>query len=478
MKKKKSEKYNIEDEEIYKDTENKESSDALSDEELAWLKSSIDSAEVDRSKLPHYDNSDRATFWRFIKSRPVLAVASLIVALAIVLSAIGGTAFIAVKIMSHPWTFNIVIADDTPYEVSYKDAVIDGVLYVDMLKIAEVTELVIGGSYSKPQFASIKTGTYVAFENGSSRAYINGGFTEIVADTFSDGKSISAKVYANEEQCLVPYTFLKAVISEECFILQFREEENTIYIKPKYNVYNGDLENRVMKELLFVTDNFDIILPPRPKPNYTYSYKIDVSGYLESITAEHLMLANKHKDIGKYEPSNLKKLTCATTRELYLDYDAAVALEAMMLEMEEAGITETFVTSAYRSYDYQKRLYDGYVQKELERDGSITREEAERRASVYSARPGESEHQTGLCLDFITADMGGNLNEEFENKEAFEWLSKNAYKYGFILRYPEDKVDITGYQYEPWHYRFVGRQAASDIYFSGISLEEYLAGQR
>ena len=104
----------------------------------------------------------------------------------------------------------------------------------------------------------------------------------------------------------------------------------------------------------------------------------------------------------------------------------------------------------------------------------MTREEAEREASSYSARPGESEHQTGLCLDFTTSKMGGQLNESFEKTDAFKWLSQNAYKYGFILRYPKDKVALTGYDYEPWHYRFVGRQAASEMREYGQCLEEYL----
>ena len=216
---------------------------------------------------------------------------------------------------------------------------------------------------------------------------------------------------------------------------------------------------------------------------YSYEVRAKNSGYISSIDTEYLMLVNKTSHAGKYKPSNLKELTCPTTRKnLYLDYDAAVALEAMMLEMAAAGIDDTKVTSAYRSYERQDELYWGYVQDEKSsayyNEGiEISDEEAQRRASEYSAKAGESEHQTGLCFDFITTDMGGNLNEKFAESEAFAWLSKNAYKYGFILRYPADDVATTGYKYEPWHYRFVGRQAASEIYFSGMCLEEYLQGQ-
>ena len=96
-------------------------------------------------------------------------------------------------------------------------------------------------------------------------------------------------------------------------------------------------------------------------------------------------------------------------------------------------------------------------------------------ASKTSARAGESEHQTGLCFDFITKWMNGNLDERFETTLAFAWLKENAHLYGFILRYPADKVAETEYSYEPWHYRFVGRKAAVEIYHSGMCLEEYLA---
>ena len=135
-----------------------------------------------------------------------------------------------------------------------------------------------------------------------------------------------------------------------------------------------------------------------------------------------------------------------------------------------------FVTSSYRSYEYQEMLYNRYVSDNI--SAGMSQAEAEAEASKTSARPGESEHQTGLCFDFIVASMGGSLDERFENTPAFEWLSKNAHHFGFILRYPEDKVAITGYDYEPWHYRFVGRTAAMEIYHDGLSLEEYLDPMR
>ena len=114
--------------------------------------------------------------------------------------------------------------------------------------------------------------------------------------------------------------------------------------------------------------------------------------------------------------------------------------------------------SGYRSFNTQKGLYNSYVN----RDGKA-------KADTYSARAGTSEHQTGLATDI------NSVSTSFENTNAFKWLSKNAYKYGFILRYPKGKEYITGYMYEPWHYRYVGIEVAKKIYEKNITYEEYYA---
>ena len=91
-----------------------------------------------------------------------------------------------------------------------------------------------------------------------------------------------------------------------------------------------------------------------------------------------------------------------------------------------------------------------------------------------TAAPGTSEHQTGLCCDMHSSPSAGVARTAFPSNPAYKWLTENAWKYGFILRYPEDKVDITGYTYESWHYRFVGRYHAAKIHAMGLCLEEYL----
>ena len=114
--------------------------------------------------------------------------------------------------------------------------------------------------------------------------------------------------------------------------------------------------------------------------------------------------------------------------------------------------------SGYRDYKLQAGLYEKYVAQ----DGK-------EKADTYSARPGTSEHQTGLATDI------NYVGSSFENTDAFRWLSKNSYKYGFILRYPKGKEHITGYKYEPWHFRYVGEEVAKIIYEEDITFDEYYA---
>lgn len=115
------------------------------------------------------------------------------------------------------------------------------------------------------------------------------------------------------------------------------------------------------------------------------------------------------------------------------------------------------ILSGFRSYERQKEIYNKYL------------EEDSKNVDNYSARPGHSEHQSGLAIDI------NNASDTFIDSKEAKWLNKNAYKYGFILRYPKNKNNITGYKYEPWHYRYVGKRLAKKLYNNGIwqTMEEY-----
>lgn len=119
--------------------------------------------------------------------------------------------------------------------------------------------------------------------------------------------------------------------------------------------------------------------------------------------------------------------------------------------------------SGFRSYQSQEQLFEQYVQ----RDGEAA-------ANKYSAKPGHSEHQTGLTYDIVSENTDTNFKTSFGKTKEGQWLKDNAYKYGFIIRYPKNKTHITGYQYEPWHIRYVGKDTAKKLYNSNETLEEYL----
>ncbi|MFO0920621.1 MAG: M15 family metallopeptidase [Candidatus Saccharimonadales bacterium] len=123
---------------------------------------------------------------------------------------------------------------------------------------------------------------------------------------------------------------------------------------------------------------------------------------------------------------------------------------------------ELIFGSGYRSYDLQKQLYDDYVAK----DGQA---EADR----YSARPGTSEHQTGLSFDAFGEKVECNLEICYADTAEGKWIKDNSYKYGFIIRYPSGKESVTGYQYEPWHLRYVGKELAVELQKTGQTMEEF-----
>ncbi len=217
----------------------------------------------------------------------------------------------------------------------------------------------------------------------------------------------------------------------------------------------------------------------------TFTYKTDIAPALPAIATgmspAYLLLVNKSNALGEsYAPSSLVALTCKTNpnnaRTERLEATAATALYAMLAEMAADNVTDIFVTSSYRPYERQVSLYNGYIDKEMSK--GLSREEAVAVVATYSAAPGQSEHQSGLCIDLGTnweyENVSDVLTEAFENTQAFAWLQKNCHRFGFILSYPKDKVALTGYSYEPWHYRFVGREAATEIMLRGLCLEEFL----
>ena len=153
-----------------------------------------------------------------------------------------------------------------------------------------------------------------------------------------------------------------------------------------------------------------------------------------------------------------------------VDSRCAADLEAMLADCRAAGHTP-LLCSSYRTQEKQTQLYNNLVQKQIARGNS--RSEAMAKAAKEVAVPGTSEHQLGLSVDIVDVNYQ-LLDTNQENTAVQKWLLENSWRYGFILRYPTDQTDVTGIVYEPWHYRYVGKEYAQDIYKKGLCLEQYL----
>jgi len=184
-------------------------------------------------------------------------------------------------------------------------------------------------------------------------------------------------------------------------------------------------------------------------------------------TDDILVVVNKKRYLhSEYKPSDLVVPNVAFSFEgkhdkKHMKQEAANALEELFDQANEEGVF-LFAVSGYRSYSTQERLFNI-------RANRVGEEEANK----LSARPGESEHQTGLAMDVSSQSVGFDLTEEFGSTTEGKWVRDNAHKFGFIIRYLKGKSDITGYNYEPWHIRYVGKDVAEKIYNEGITLEEY-----
>ncbi|QXE20763.1 D-alanyl-D-alanine carboxypeptidase family protein [Clostridium sp. 001] len=186
-------------------------------------------------------------------------------------------------------------------------------------------------------------------------------------------------------------------------------------------------------------------------------------------TGSFLILVNKnHRLSSNYIPENLTMpnvgfSSSASHEEKMMQGEAAEQLENLFKYAHKKGIN-LYGVSAYRSYKSQKQVYDERV-----------RRVGKKQADEYVAYPGTSEHQTGLAIDVTNEDGAqGRLMVDFGQTREGKWLKANAYRFGFIMRYPKEKEAITGYNYESWHIRYVGVKAAKEIYGKNIVLEEYL----
>lgn len=255
-------------------------------------------------------------------------------------------------------------------------------------------------------------------------------------------------------------------------ITKLKDNQIKAILKKKYNRLNI----KFIRQKYFITNNLDRYI------KYYNNHKDDKISHIVSIvnvcadedyydkdtvkktdiSKKELMLVNKFNYLDEnYAPDDIVKVSMQFAygdneikKEVYEKF------RSMYNDAKKEGLY-LIITSSYRDYNFQKELWDSYANQK-----------GDEWADSVSARAGYSEHQTGYTLDIVT--YKANMSS-FEKTDEFKWLQDNAYKYGFILRYPKDKEDITGYSYESWHYRYVGKDVATKIKKLGITFDEYYA---
>lgn len=230
--------------------------------------------------------------------------------------------------------------------------------------------------------------------------------------------------------------------------------------------YNKDIINFI-NEKYFIKENIERYLNyQNQNPNNLYKETVAIVNvnrdynYYENTketntTNELQMLVNKYNLLSKdYQASNIVNVSSTYGyANNKLNEEAYNAFKRLANDAKKEGHT-IVILSSYRTYEYQEKLWN----KDKDDD--------------YVARPGASEHETGYAIDVAEYN---DPNDIFKDTESYKWMLENSYKYGFILRYPEGKENITGYKYESWHYRYLGIDLATKVYNEGITYDEYFA---
>ncbi len=257
-------------------------------------------------------------------------------------------------------------------------------------------------------------------------------------------------------------------------LVKYLEDKNDLEVKDKIRLvnhkdYTNGTYTKTMVDILYdkyyissnkkryfslngkARDIVEKVNTNRDYEYYTHTKKTDVS-------KENVMLVNKYNYLEDYKPSLVTLDSKYGNKNVKVTKKTYEAFTKMYNDALKEGIT-FYVTSGYRSYDEQLEIFNEYKDKLGEKE-----------ALNHAAKAGFSEHQTGLVLDIFTK---GATIKTFQSTKASTWLYNNAYKYGFIQRYPKGKENITGYNYEAWHYRYVGTEVAEEIKKLDITFDEY-----
>lgn len=274
----------------------------------------------------------------------------------------------------------------------------------------------------------------------------SGGLYYDSTDSKTDGSASSEEVKSAESSSSKKATAAKKAVSKEessitSSVAKKKSESKVSNTTSKYSVAPSDIYNPS-----------GIVSADRKNNNGSTWYKT---------------LVNPWNTLHKGYSVNLAQIDSRFASGKEFDARAVKYLNAMCEAALKDGIQMT-VISAYRSYDYQQMLFDNQVASVKAGNPSLSDTEAKKQAATVVARPGTSEHSLGLAVDI------DSVEETFENTPAFSWLQKHCTEYGFIMRYAKEKQSITGVIYEPWHYRYVGKELAQKITASGLCMEEWL----
>lgn len=354
---------------------------------------------------------------------------------------------------------------EVPQKVISEEVLLDGdVAYLPFSAVSNYFDFTISGDKdartimvgsSQSEYSGINSAVF-GFENSS--VTVNGSSQILTASAFMKGSEL-----------YIPYEFFKTFVKG----IEISEDEK-----------NGTITvsiTKMQKSVYFsASDNNPLTAPDINKYNTAvlpeHEYGIDLSEYEKHINPtdpdKYLFLVNTENRLtADYAPDDLTDLinTRKDRAAQQMRHDAAMALEAFLKAAYLNGHSDVTVTSAYRSYAYQSSLFNTRLEQNKITYGAAL---AEAKTAEFTAYPGASEHQSGLCCDMHNLP---SAMQSFANQEAYAWLYEHCADFGFILRYPKSKEDITGIKFEPWHYRFVGRYHAQKIMESGLCLEEYVA---
>ena len=303
---------------------------------------------------------------------------------------------------------------------------------------SSLLENIINTEYYNPKYLN----SYLSIKDNNSNSFYSD-INKLLSLGYNASEINNIYKYLNNESIniLLENKYLKDI--SNILSLNYFHEAN---LKRYINYNNKELNYEAL--ITYVNIGLD-------KPYYTDVTKIE-------DTTDVLVLVNKYNMLpSDYVPSDLEPINNKYNKGFNnkMRHTARVAFE----EMCEAALKDNIIIysgSAYRSYNYQLNLYNRYVSI----DGKT-------KAETYSARAGYSEHQTGLATDIMNKD----LEYISANHKEYTWLINNSYKYGFHLRYPKGKENITGYMYEEWHFRYLGKEVATYLYENDLTYDEYVA---